>query len=141
LTTGEVIFHPFLEALTPMLNSPTWQRRHAILSAIAAVAEGCPDAVLDHLSELKNVAVRCARDDHPRVRYAAVYAIGQLCTDMDGAVQEEYGEEILRTLIEVARGREPRYVSRARREQSWADGLLWTGCRHSRVRFASRLKD
>ncbi|KAL8277567.1 hypothetical protein RQP46_009999 [Phenoliferia psychrophenolica] len=105
---GEVVFPPFLQALPSLLASPAWQARHAGLSGIAAIAEGCPDQVMDNLTSLKNLAVRSARDPHPRVRYAAVYAIGQLCTDMEGAVQSECGEEILRTLIEVSRGKESR---------------------------------
>ncbi|KAK4700385.1 hypothetical protein P7C70_g5863, partial [Phenoliferia sp. Uapishka_3] len=63
---------------------------------------------MDNLTMLKNLAVRATKDEHPRVRYAAVYALGQLCTDMEGALQEECGEEVLRCLIEVSKGRESR---------------------------------
>lgn len=50
------------------------------------------------------------KDTHPRVRYAAVYAAGQLCTDLDGAIQDEHGQELLTALMGVTNEREPRCV-------------------------------
>lgn len=43
------MFAPFLEALAPLYQSSTWQHRHAALSAIAAVGEGCADSIVDQL--------------------------------------------------------------------------------------------
>lgn len=55
-----------------------------------------------------SLATRAAKDPHPRVRYAAVFAMGQLCTDLEGAVQEEYGVEVLRALVTVMNNKESR---------------------------------
>lgn len=48
------------------------------------------------------------QDSHPRVRYSAIYAIGQLCTDLGGYLQEEYGVQVLQGLMEVTNSSEPR---------------------------------
>lgn len=54
------------------------------------------------------LATRAAKDPHPRVRYAAVFALGQLCTDLQGTVQEEFGIDVLRALVTVMNNKEPR---------------------------------
>ncbi|ORY82352.1 armadillo-type protein [Leucosporidium creatinivorum] len=105
---GKEVFPPFLEALAPLYQSSTWQHRHAALSAIAAVGEGCADSIVDQLHYFVNLATQAVKDSNPRVRYAAVFALGQLCTDLDGAVQADFGVDVLRALVTVARDRESR---------------------------------
>lgn len=45
-------------------------------------------------------------DDHPRVVYAAVYAIAELCTYLGGTIQADYGEAILPTFLRILSNRE-----------------------------------
>lgn len=47
--TGKEVFQPFAEALAPLYQSQQWQSRHAALSAIASVGEGCADSIVDQL--------------------------------------------------------------------------------------------
>lgn len=68
------------------------------------------------------------KDPHPRVRYAAIYAIGQLCTDGEGVLQEEYGREVLEALVGVICSVEPRYVHRARPTMLTRDRLQAYTC-------------
>ena len=102
------MFSSFLQSLGTLLNSSHWQHRHAGLSAIAAVAEGCIDERSEQLPKLIGPILQLLKDTHPRVRYAAIYAIGQLCTDLGGYVQEEYGLEVLQGLMEVTNSAESR---------------------------------
>lgn len=47
-------------------------------------------------------------DQHPRVRYAAIYAIGQLGTDLEGELQERFGVRVLQGLVKVSGSSESR---------------------------------
>lgn len=90
------------------MTSTSWQHRHAGLSAIASIAEGCIDELSEQLPALMGPILHLMKDSHPRVQYAAIYAIGQLCTDLGGYLQEEHGIQILQALMEVTTSREPR---------------------------------
>lgn len=56
------------------------------------------------------MVIRSASDPHPQVIYAAMYAIGQLCTDLEGALQEIHGREVLQALVTITNNAEPRSV-------------------------------
>lgn len=71
-------------------------------------------AIADQLLRGHSLATQAVKDDNPRVRYAAVFALGQLCTDLDGAVQADFGVDVLRALVTVARNRESRCAASAR---------------------------
>lgn len=107
---GPVVFSPFMQQLPALLSSPQWQHRHAGLSAIASIAEGCIDNMMDQLKNLMKSILKAMKDAHPRVQYAAIYAVGQLCTDLGGYVQDEFGVKVLTALMQVTTGKEPRYV-------------------------------
>lgn len=49
---GDDVFEPFSQKLQPMYRSNVWQERHAALSAIAAIAEGCATSMLDELQTI-----------------------------------------------------------------------------------------
>jgi importin-5 len=38
-------------------------------------------------------------DSHPRVRYAACQCVGQLCTDLEEIIQEQYHDKLFGSLI------------------------------------------
>ncbi|SCZ98850.1 BZ3500_MvSof-1268-A1-R1_Chr3-1g05661 [Microbotryum saponariae] len=86
----------------------TWQVKSAGLSAIAAIAEGCRVQMEGHLEQIINAIMALAGDDHPRVRYATIYALGQLCTDLEDQVQAEFGQQVLRVFVSNMLGQEPR---------------------------------
>lgn len=49
-------------------------------------------------------------DAHRRVRYAACQCVGQLCTDLEEVIQEQYGGQLFLVLITTLEAPEPRYV-------------------------------
>ena len=55
--------------------------RVAALTTVAAVAEGCADEMNSVLDSLVASTVPCLLNPHPRVRYTACNAVGQLCSD------------------------------------------------------------
>ncbi|SGY47995.1 BQ5605_C001g00599 [Microbotryum silenes-dioicae] len=86
----------------------TWQVKSAGLSAIAAIAEGCRVQMQGNLEQIINAIVALTGDDHPRVHYAIIYALGQLCTDLEDQVQAEFGQQVLRVFVSNMLGQEPR---------------------------------
>ena len=51
-------------------------------------------------------------DSHPRVRYAACQCVGQLCTDLEDALQEKHHAQLIPVLVGALEDPEPRYVVR-----------------------------
>ncbi|KAG0008239.1 hypothetical protein BGZ80_003661, partial [Entomortierella chlamydospora] len=87
----------------PQMLSPgqKWQSRHAALMAVSAIAEGCAKNMEVELGKIIQMVLPFLRDPHPRVRYAACNAIGQMATDFAGPIQKNYHAIILTNLIPV----------------------------------------
>ena len=99
---GKCIIEPlFIQLIVPYLSSKKWQHRYGALKAIASAAEGCADVLVDKLDDLMSVIWPCFEDPSPRVQYAACHALGQLCTDFSGILQESYCKESLSSLVKV----------------------------------------
>ena len=92
-----------LEASSGIIQSymgdADWAKRHAALVAIAQIAEGCSKIMSKNLPSVATPCLNAFRDQHPRVRWAAVNCIGQLCTDLGPALQKELHEQILGALM------------------------------------------
>ncbi|SCV74234.1 BQ2448_6666 [Microbotryum intermedium] len=86
----------------------SWQVKSAGLSAIAAIAEGCRVQMESQLDQIINTIMALASDPHPRVRYATIYALGQLCTDLEDQVQVEFGQDVLRVFVSNMLGQQAR---------------------------------
>ncbi|KAJ3099290.1 hypothetical protein HDU96_010749 [Phlyctochytrium bullatum] len=87
--------------LPSMLGNSSWSQRHAGLMAISVIAEGCKDVMIEKLSDIVELVLPYLRDEHPRVRYAACNAIGQMCTDFAPMMQDQFCAQILQNLIPV----------------------------------------
>lgn len=100
LAIGSKALLPTLLSLIPSLvSSADWTRRYAGLRAIANIAEGCADSLEDRLGEVLNLVWPAFHDTHPRVQYAACHALGQLCTDFTGTLQENFATSCLNNLV------------------------------------------
>ena len=67
-----------------------WRYRHAGLMAISAVGEGCYKQMETLLADIVNTVLPFLTDPHPRVRYAACNAVGQLSTDFAPGFQKKF---------------------------------------------------
>lgn len=67
-----------------------WRYRHAGLMAISAVGEGCYKQMEALLPDIVNTVLPFLGDTHPRVRYAACNAVGQLSTDFAPGFQKKF---------------------------------------------------
>ncbi|ORY01320.1 ARM repeat-containing protein [Basidiobolus meristosporus CBS 931.73] len=98
---GKQVLPVSFQFIPPMLGSDKWEQRHAALMAISAIGEGCAKIMEAELDKVINLVIPYLRDQHPRVRYAACNAIGQMSTDFANTLQKKFHEPILSNLVPV----------------------------------------
>lgn len=89
-----------------MLGSPDWKQRHAALMALSAIGEGCQKQMETMLPQIMNGVpgvmegvLRYLQDPHPRVRYAACNAIGQMSTDFAPVFEKKFHDRVVPGLL------------------------------------------
>ncbi|KAG7091694.1 hypothetical protein E1B28_010715 [Marasmius oreades] len=110
---GRDVLPPAFQYIPSMIASYDWRARHAGLMAIAAIAEGTGKVMVNELGKVVELVVPLFRDTHPRVRYAAAQCVGQLCTDLEEIIQEQYHQQLFSVLIPALDDPEPRVHSHA----------------------------
>jgi len=110
---GAVMLPATFTWLPRMMHSASWRDRHAALMAISAISEGCRDLMIGELDKVLELVVPSLRDPHPRVRFAACNALGQMSTDFAGPMQEKYHQIVLTNIIPVLEAPEPRVQAHA----------------------------
>ncbi|PON98072.1 Coatomer beta subunit [Trema orientale] len=95
---GNTIVPVASEQLSAYLAAPEWQKHHAALIALAQIAEGCQKVMIKNLEQVVAMVLNSFQDPHPRVRWAAINAIGQLSTDLGPDLQVKYHQQVLPAL-------------------------------------------
>lgn len=95
---GNTIIPVASEQLPAYLAAPEWEKHHAALIAIAQIAEGCSKVMIKNLERVVSMVLSSFQDPHPRVRWAAINAVGQLSTDLGPDLQEQYHQQVLPAL-------------------------------------------
>ncbi|KAA8549670.1 hypothetical protein F0562_001312 [Nyssa sinensis] len=95
---GNTIVPVASEQLPAYLAAPEWQKHHAALIALAQIAEGCSKVMIKNLDQVVSMVLNSFQDPHPRVRWAAINAIGQLSTDLGPDLQVQYHQRVLPAL-------------------------------------------
>ncbi|ESR56683.1 hypothetical protein CICLE_v10018600mg [Citrus x clementina] len=91
---------PVASAVFPgFLAAPEWQKHHAVLIALAQIAEGCSKVMIKNLDQVVSMVLNSFQDPHPRVRWAAINAIGQLSTDLGPELQTQFHHRLLPALV------------------------------------------
>lgn len=98
---GKIVLPQILNNISGMLASPDWKQRHAALMAISAVGEGCHKQMEGMLDDIMNGVLNFLRDPHPRVRFAACNAIGQMSTDFAPIFEKKFHEHVVPGLLSV----------------------------------------
>ncbi|XP_054270328.1 importin-5 isoform X2 [Macrosteles quadrilineatus] len=96
---GKTVFPHIGENIPNMMKHPDWKFRHAALMAISAVGEGCQKYMADHLPTIVDAVLHFISDPHPRVRYAACNAIGQMSTDFAPNFQKKFHNRVVPGLL------------------------------------------
>lgn len=96
---GKAILPHVISNIPNMLNNPDWKYRHAALMAISAAGEGCHKQMEAMLDNIMQGVLKYLMDPHPRVRYAACNAIGQMATDFAPTFEKKYHESVIPGLL------------------------------------------
>ncbi|KAK6945426.1 hypothetical protein RJ641_026528 [Dillenia turbinata] len=95
---GNTIVPVASEVFQAYLAAPEWEKHHAALIALAQIAEGCSKVMIKNLEQVISMVLNSFQDPHPRVRWAAINAIGQLSTDLGPDLQVKYHHRVLPAL-------------------------------------------
>jgi len=74
-----------------------WQAKHAALAAIRQTVEYVEET--DHVSEMAKLLLAHVDHQHPRVRYTALHAVGQLANDQAPHFQETWHQTVMPLLL------------------------------------------
>ncbi|RXN38823.1 importin-5 [Labeo rohita] len=92
---GKIVLPMIKQHIMQMLQNPDWKYRHAGLMALSAIGEGCHQQMEAILSEIVSFVLLFCQDPHPRVRYAACNAIGQMATDFAPTFQKKFHDKFM----------------------------------------------
>lgn len=110
---GKDLLPPTFTWLPRMLQSGNWQDKHAALMCISAISEGCAEIMEGELDQVLQLMMPTLHDLHPRTRWAACNALGQMSTDFKGTMQTKYHSVVLPALIATLTAQEPRVQAHA----------------------------
>ena len=110
---GDTMLPATFTWLPRMIHSTAWRDRHAALMAISAISEGCRDLMIGELDKVLDLVIPCLKDGHPRVKFAACNAVGQMSTDFAGPMQEKFHQMILENIVPVLQAEQPRVQAHA----------------------------
>ena len=88
------------ELIVSYATRPEWQARHCALIALSSIGDVIPDSPEQRRSVIAP-ALSALADAHPRVRWAATHAVGQLANDLAPMLQEELHSMIVPPLVEL----------------------------------------
>ncbi|EEB07876.1 karyopherin Sal3 [Schizosaccharomyces japonicus yFS275] len=110
---GKTILPQAFSWLPGLIGSQKWSERHAALMAISSIAEGAEKLMKRELGKILDMVLPLLQDPHPRVRWAACNAVGQMSTDFAPDMQTKYSTRILESLIPVLGAPEVRVQAHA----------------------------
>ncbi|KAI7854692.1 armadillo-type protein, partial [Circinella umbellata] len=98
---GKAVVPVAFQYIPQMLQSAEWQQRRASLMAISSIGEGCVKVMKPELANIIQMITPFLKDPHPRVRYAACNAIGQMSTDFADYLQKNFHQPIITAILPV----------------------------------------
>ncbi|XP_011878216.1 PREDICTED: importin-5 [Vollenhovia emeryi] len=98
---GKTMLPQIVLNIPTMLNNTDWKYRHAALMAISAVGEGCHKQMEVLLPQIMDGVIQYLQDPHPRVRYAACNAVGQMSTDFSPTFEKKFHDKVIPGLLMV----------------------------------------
>lgn len=96
---GKTVLPHIIKIIPQMLGHTDWKQRYAALMAISAVGEGSHKQMETMLDDIMRAVLTYLTDPHPRVRYAACNAIGQMSTDFAPAFERKFHQQVVPGLL------------------------------------------
>ena len=94
------------ELIKKYLSSSNWVEVHAAFTAMAYMSEGCKDSYSKNIKELLQFINTGLTHQHPRVRYAALFAFGSVLKSTAPKPQKEFTNNILPALAQLMSDKE-----------------------------------
>ncbi|CAG4963657.1 unnamed protein product [Parnassius apollo] len=98
---GKIMLGLIVGQVPEMLNSEDWRKRHAALMAVSSAGEGCHKQMEQMLDQVVSAVLTYLTDPHPRVRYAACNAVGQMSTDFAPVFEKKFHSKVVPGLLLV----------------------------------------
>uniref|UniRef100_A0A914UJU1 TOG domain-containing protein n=1 Tax=Plectus sambesii TaxID=2011161 RepID=A0A914UJU1_9BILA len=98
---GKVTLPPALQLIPQLVSSDNWKARHAGIMAISTMGEGCKRAMEPRIEEIVDSIIPFLNDPHPRVRYAACNALGQMSSDFAPTLQKRCHQKVVPALLSL----------------------------------------
>uniref|UniRef100_A0A8C4QHS1 Karyopherin (importin) beta 3 n=1 Tax=Eptatretus burgeri TaxID=7764 RepID=A0A8C4QHS1_EPTBU len=98
---GKTVLPHVTPNIMQLLQNSEWKCRHAALMALSAIGEGCHKQMESMLPEIVAFVLPYLRDSHPRVRYAACNALGQMATDFAPMFQKKFHDKFMQDAADV----------------------------------------
>lgn len=101
---GNALFPQIMPKIEMALGSQDWKLRRAGLTALALISEGCQKIMKPMLPNLTQGVLQFTKDQHFRVRYAALHCLGQFAMDFKGDFQNKCCKAVIPTLVNQLNG-------------------------------------
>jgi hypothetical protein len=98
---GKALLPTVLSCIPPHVQHADWRRRRAAMATVGAAASGNPKALKPHVGECVRALLGGMADPHPRVKFAAVGALADLCDKLPGDFQRDFHGQALPALAAV----------------------------------------
>ena len=98
---GDYFMGATAEYIKKYLASQNWVEVHAAFTAMAFMSEGCKDSYSKNLKEFLQYISNGLVHQHPRVRYAALFAFGSVLKSTAPKPQKEFTNNILPALAQL----------------------------------------
>lgn len=99
---GQLFLSLFAPYIQNWSRDADWKKRHAVLSVMGQMAEGCANEISDSVMPLLEICTQGLTDPHVRVRWAACQATGLVADEVGAAIPKEHRDQILSTLMQTS---------------------------------------
>ncbi|PIO72356.1 HEAT repeat protein, partial [Teladorsagia circumcincta] len=96
---GKYILSSFVALTGKLRHSEDWRERHVALMGFSVIGEGCQRVMEPQIQSIVRELIPFLNDKHPRVRYAACNAIGQMSSDFAPTLQKKCHEWVVPALM------------------------------------------
>nr|GMD49241.1 importin-5-like [Ipomoea batatas] len=97
---GDVVVRNSPDLLPGFFKDADWKKRYAAVVSLGLVASGCSEMLVQYLEESVEKKMALVRDKHPRVRWAAIYAISEFSKYLSPYFQEQCHEQVIPALLQ-----------------------------------------
>ena len=112
--TGQTVFPFLIKALPQLLtNKTSWSHRYTGHQILCIMGDTCEEQLKKQLGGALQMIMQGCGDENPRVRYAACNTLGQFCSDFRPALQREFPEQVVSSIINLMKDPVPKIQAHA----------------------------